>query len=770
MYLSEPVDLSNCDREPIHIPGSIQPHGVLMVLSEPDLTILQVSGNCTELLGRSPKMLLEKSLSCLLSPDRVQAIVDGMAGDFEQINPLALTISPGEESANDLVQGARSFDGILHRSNGLLILEIEPVDRQDRHDRANFIGFYHLVKGTLGKLQHTNTANDLCQTIVGEIRRLTGFDRVMVYKFDAQMAGQIVAEAKLETLDPYLYLHYPASDIPVQARHLYELNMLRSIPDADYQPVPLVPPIPIGQSAPTDLSLSVLRSVSPIHIEYMHNMGVTASMSISLLRERQLWGLIACHHRTPKYLSYEVRTACEFLGQVVALELKAKEENDELDYKMKLKAIGSQFVEFMPQAQSVIDGLLDRGTQLLELTAASGALVFWDDRVYPIGRVPDSAVWDDLLAWITERLDRNILATDELASLYPPAAAWSNIASGLLALAISRVNRAYILWFRPELIRTVNWGGNPHKPVEVSIDGEVRLSPRKSFALWQETVNGRSAAWQPCEIDAALDLRGAIVGIALRKADELAQLNIELERSNSELDSFAYIASHDLKEPLRGIHNYSTFLLEDYADTIDPDGIAKLRTLVRLTRRMEDLINSLLHFSRLGRVELDLQPTDLNGVVRSVLEVLRIGNTLTDVEIAIPRLLPSIKCDRVQTSEVFANLIGNAIKYQDRQPKYVEIGYLDPVTSDRSRGNDSELTSLITLYVKDRGIGILPHHVENIFRIFKRLHAQDKYGGGTGAGLTIAKKIVERHGGNIWLESTVGEGSCFYFTLPRATT
>lgn len=253
-------------------------------------------------------------------------------------------------------------------------------------------------------------------------------------------------------------------------------------------------------------------------------------------------------------------------------------------------------------------------------------------------------------------------------------------------------------------------------------------------------MSGRSAAWQQCEIDAALDLRGAIVGIALRKADELAKLNIELARSNSELDAFAYIASHDLKEPLRGIHNYSTFLLEDYAEILDPDGVAKLQTLVRLTRRMEDLINSLLHFSRLGRVELDLQPTDLNHMVRSVLDVLRIGNTLMDVEISIPRPLPRVKCDRVQTSEVFANLLGNAIKYNDRPQKYVEIGYLDPPTSDCQRSADPEADKLVTLYVKDNGIGILPHHAENIFRIFKRLHAQDKYGDGTGAGLTIAEK------------------------------
>jgi two-component system, chemotaxis family, sensor kinase Cph1 len=262
-----------------------------------------------------------------------------------------------------------------------------------------------------------------------------------------------------------------------------------------------------------------------------------------------------------------------------------------------------------------------------------------------------------------------------------------------------------------------------------------------------------------------LELRGAIVGLILRQADELAKINLELERSNSELDSFAYIASHDLKEPLRGIHNYSNFLIEDYADVLHEDGVTKLQTLVRLTQRMEDLINSLLHFSRLGRVELDLQPTDLGELMQTVLDLLRISWDLTHVEIDIPRPLPVVMCDRVQMSEVFTNLISNAIKYNEQPQKTIEIGFLDPVRSTRKRHVDEEAEMVTTFYIKDNGIGIAEHHLDNIFRIFKRLHSPTKYGGGTGAGLTIAKKIVERHGGSIWVESVPGAGSTFFFTI-----
>jgi light-regulated signal transduction histidine kinase (bacteriophytochrome) len=355
-----------------------------------------------------------------------------------------------------------------------------------------------------------------------------------------------------------------------------------------------------------------------------------------------------------------------------------------------------------------------------------------------------------------------------LPKLYPVAESFKDVASGILALCISQIPKNYILWFRPEVIQTVNWGGNPDKPVEVAQDGSLRLSPRKSFELWQQTVQLKSLPWKKCEIDIALELKSAIIGIVLRKADELAKINIELERSNSELDAFAYIASHDLKEPLRGIHNYSSFLIEDYGHVLTEDGVSKLQTLVRLTQRMEDLINSLLHFSRLGRMELSLERTDLNEVLKQVIEVISLNLKGSKVEISIPQFLPIINCDKIQVSEVFSNLITNAIKYNDKDNKLVEIGYLNSCYPIDPKILQTSMEAIpgVVFYVRDNGIGIREKHLDTIFRIFKRLHAGNKYGGGTGAGLTIARKIVERHNGSLWVESTYGEGSTFYFTLP----
>ncbi|HKV07749.1 MAG TPA: ATP-binding protein, partial [Thermoanaerobaculia bacterium] len=235
---------------------------------------------------------------------------------------------------------------------------------------------------------------------------------------------------------------------------------------------------------------------------------------------------------------------------------------------------------------------------------------------------------------------------------------------------------------------------------------------------------------------------------------ELEKRNEELHQSNKELDDFAYIASHDLKEPLRGIHNFSTFLLEDYADKLDEDGRGKLETLTRLTRRMESLIDSLLHFSRLGRVDLAIDQVDLNAIVREAVDSLDINLKEAGIELRIPRRLPTVRADRARVGEIFYNLIVNAMKYNDKEKKWIEVGYLDP-----EEGHPP------VFYIRDNGIGIQEKHFDSVFRIFKRLHARDKYGGGTGAGLTIVKKIVERHSGRIWVESAYGEGTTFYFTL-----
>ena len=766
----ENANLTNCDREPIHIPNLIQPHGVLLAVSAAEWKILQVSLNTEQMLGIKPEDLLDKPLTQLLKESQTTAIQSCLSEDFEHCNPVPIEIERGGE--------VLTFDGIVHRDGEIVLVELETRsdDSSAKHAlngsserNIAFFNFYRLVKKPIAKIQNTDNLDQLYEAIASEIKQITNFDRVMVYRFNAEGAGTVVAEAVKEGLESYLGLHYPATDIPKQAKLLYTLNFLRLIPDVAYEPVGLIPSLNPLTNKPLDMSMSVLRSVSPLHTEYLNNMGVVASMSISLIQNKKLWGLIACHHNTPKRVPYEIRTAIEFIGQIVSFELAAKESDRDSEYKMKLKSIQSQLINSISQAEELETALTQNPSHLLELVGASGVALFLGSEIILFGNTPDEPAIAAMLPWLEAQFDEEIIyETTSLSQVYPAAVEYKEVASGLLALLISRVQKTFIIWFRPEVIQTVDWAGNPHKPQEIAEDGTVTMSPRKSFAKWQETVELKSLPWKACEVEAALELRSSIIGIVLRKADELAQVNKELTRSNTELDSFAYIASHDLKEPLRGIYNYSSFLLEDYGEILDEDGVDKLNTLMRLTHRMEDLINSLLHYSRLGRAELQLHSVNLNELVAGVLDVLKISNRDRQVRFEIPRPLPKIDCDRTQVNELYTNLISNGIKYNEQTEKTIEIGYLDanePIAQQKLQEHPDDYVAPTIFYVRDNGIGICERHRDTIFRIFKRLHGQKKYGGGTGAGLTIAKKIVERHGGDIWLQSVYGEGSTFYFTL-----
>ena len=707
------------------------------MLEEPELKVLQVSSNIKTYLGLQPQDLLDRPLSNLIDPQQAIAIAQMLAGENGG-NPLKLSISTD--------RGERYFDAIAYRTADAAILELEPIDSPNE---TSFLSFQAAIARVLSQIQRTSNLSEFLQLIVEEVRKLTGFDRIMVYQFAPTGAGCVVAETKRgDLLPPYLGLHYPATDIPQPARELYARCWLRFIPDISAQAVDLVT---LNQQ-PIDLSLSILRSVDACCVEYHRNMGVAALLAIALMQEQQLWGLIACHHYTPKYLTSEVRIACKFLGQLVSLELANKIRQQELSDRIQLKSLQSELIESISQASNFVEALIQPAPRLLSLTNATGAAVCLGNEISLVGATPSLEEVRSLVDWADTQVSDRLFATDSLPQIYPPSLEFQATASGLLLLRISKIRRYYILWFRPEVIQTVTWAGDPNLSIQPATDGSMKLSPRRSFEQWQETVKFKSLPWKSYEIDSANDLKTAIVGVVLRKAEELAQINQELERSNRELAAFAYAASHDLKEPLRGIYNYSTILLEDCGALLDLDGVDCLQTIKRLSQRMEALIDALLRLSLLGKAQLNLQATDLNELLQQAIAVLFASRPEAQLSVCIPRSLPIIECDPILVSEVFSNLISNALKYNDTDV-WVEIGYQE------------QLGISPIFYVRDNGIGIQAHHHETIFKLFKRLHSQEKYGGGTGAGLAIVKKIVELHGGRIWVDSVPGSGATFYFSL-----
>ena len=757
--LGQSINLTNCDREPIHLPGLIQPYGFLLCLDEQSRLVVQASANTSALLGLAPDDLLGAGLDRLLEPEPLAEIERLWPALDEQ--PRLLGVCLGR------VPGRPRYKLILHRFDGLLWVEGEPV-ADNAVSAVNLPNLYHGLDRLLG----ATTTQEMCEVAVAQVRAITGFDRVVVYRFAPDDSGEVVAEALREDLPPWRGMHYPATDIPRQARAMYLKNWLRFIADAGYQPVPLVPPVRPGAARPPDMTYAVLRSVSPIHIEYLKNIGSAATMTISLIEKGKLWGLIACHHLAPRLVSYELRDLCQFLGKTMSALLGSKQQYDELAYRQHISNTQARLFELVSTQANFVDGLHKYSPTLLDVFECSGVAICFAGESFMLGHTPNPEQMAGLLDWLRQHVDGDEFYTSSYARLNPAGRALRAAASGLLAIRLSQDPGEYIIWFRPEVVQTVTWAGRNEKPQTLK-NGEIFLSPRQSFEAWKQTVEDTSLPWLPLEVEAARDIRLYISDIRLKvfnelqaKALALAALNTELLRSNDELDSFAYVASHDLKEPLRGIHNYAIFLLEDYADKLDDDGVMKLQTLVRLSQRMESLIESLLQISRVGRLDLRLRPVDLNEVLGQVTELLapRLEQTGTTVRVLGP--LPTVPGDAVRLGEVYNNLLTNAMRYNDHAEKHVEVGALAP--GEAPARADISPEAFHILFVRDNGIGIAPRHHENIFRIFKRLHGQDKYGGGAGAGLAIVKKMVEKHGGTLWVESELGQGATFYFTIPKA--
>lgn len=736
------INVISLKEAPIHVSSQIQSHGVLLVLQEPELKILQVSSNTWNIFKIAPKDILHTKLEDLLDAFQIDKIKAGLSeGNLDFVNPTKIWV---RTKGDDYVV----FDAVFHRnSQGFLLLELEPAISQEN---IPFLSFYHLAKVSINKLGTTANFEEFCQIIVEEVRKVTGFDRVMLYKFDHDGHGSVVAEEKIPELESYLGLHYPESDIPKPARKLFVSNSIRLIPDTSAEAVQILPVNHPVSESPIDLTNSILRSAADCHLEYLHNMGVGASLTISLIKEQKLWGLIACHHQTPKYVSYELRKACEFLGRVIFSEISGREESADYGYRISLNHIQSTLIEYMSQEENFIDGLVKNQPNLLDLTSAGGAAVCFGEHFTLIGNTPKEEELLYLIQWLTNNVKEEVFYTDSLPRIYPDGEKFKNVASGLLAIPISKRN--YVLWFRPEVIQTVNWGGNPHKAFEVNqSDGNVRLCPRKSFELWKETVSLTSLPWQYVEIKAALELRKAMINIVLRQAEELAQLAQDLERSNAELKKFAYVASHDLQEPLNQVANYVQLLEMRYEDELDADAKEFINFAVEGVSLMQTLIDDVLAYSKVDMQAIAFQLTEVETALNRALSNLR-GRIAESKVVITHDTLPTVLADGTQLMQLFQNLIANAIKFRSDKPLKIHVG--------AERLEDEWL-----FFVRDNGIGLEPQFSDRIFVIFQRLHTREEYPG-TGMGLAICKKIIECHRGRIWVESQLGEGATFYFTIP----
>jgi len=513
------VDETNCDREPIHIPGAILPHGAMLVLDGETFEILQAAGDVVGLLGVSLESLLGRSVETLLTPTQIQHLRD-LCSSLDLTRPRHL-LDP-----NLRIMADRPLDASVHRSEGSIVLEFEAADKDERFALDPLSGVQEMVRG----FDDTTSTRDLCQMAAERVRNVAGYDRVLVYRFMQDGSGWVIAESLENHLEPFLDLHYPAADIPQQARQLYVKNAFRLITQVNYTPAPLTPPNNPRNGRPLDMSHAILRDVSPIHRQYLRNMGVDASMSISIIRGGQLWGLIACHHYGPRPLPRHLRAVCELFGSMFSLALEAREKSDTFGARLASRMVLQNLMLNLAGATDYAAGLTQESPNLLDYihggdatldhTQLGGVAVCVKGRLTSLGTTPSPEQIESLIGWLNSHMEKSqgVYATDRLGEVWQPAQAFANLASGLLVISVSTEPSDYIIWFRPELVQSTNWAGEPVKLNQSGPNGD-RLSPRMSFAIWQETVRGRCLPWTSADLDAAFDLRVSLLHVVLRRID-----------------------------------------------------------------------------------------------------------------------------------------------------------------------------------------------------------------------------------------------------------
>ena len=750
------VSLTNCESEPIHIPGSIQPHGFLLGIAE-NQVIDFCSANSADYILLSPEMILGKSLSDIFP----KAQADDFASNYtkQKIDPA----KPYVFTVNDI-----SYNTTVHRDRDTLILELEPFP-DGTMDLPNL---YTQTRNFVSMMERHSYLPELCQEIAAETKMITGYDRVMIYQFDEEYNGEVIAESRREDLESFERQKYPHTDIPAQARELYIRNPLRMIADISYQPVPLLTLNADGKkdSQSLDLSLSILRSVSPIHVEYLKNMGVKATLTISLLKDGKLWGLIACHHYSPKILPHYTRLSALLQGHFLTSQIAVREVAEEFEVGQTVDQAVRKSLDFLQENENFIEENYN-SPALLQIANATGFVIYYSGKIYKNGNVPDDKDLIPLLKFLSEKYPNGDLHTDRLLDVYPDSEKLSQFAAGIIYHSIATDTPDAILWLRMERIETIKWAGNPQKAIVINDDGGLRLTPRKSFELWMEEVKNKSSKWRKSELNASSSFAYALqkhVNLRYVKTQENKNriLNEELKIANKELANLNWISTHDLKEPLRKIQIFASKVL----DRENPDLSAQVKDSVERMRfaaeKMQMLIEDILTYSQAGSTVKVYEETDLNVVLASVLEEL--GHEIDEKKALITTdKLPTLSVIPFQIQQLFVNLISNALKFSKaeiRPTLSIEAEVIHNEDLQNKKYKDD--VKFDAIYFRDNGIGFEKEYENRIFDIFQRLHAANKYPG-SGIGLAICKKIMENHKGWIIADSTLGEGSCFKIYFPQ---
>jgi chemotaxis family two-component system sensor kinase Cph1 len=718
---AEPVDPRLCEQEPIHIPGAIQPHAVLVAADLDTLTVVACSGNVRDVLDRDP---LGLDLVALLGDgitDRIRESLDGDGVDPGHLVRQRVTL-PGADGL--------PVELAAHRNGDRIIVEFElaPAHPEDFRSASQLD-----TELAISRLRGAGTLEDAATVAARETRALTGFDCVLVYRFDPDWNGAAIAEDKDPAWTRSLFgLHFPASDIPAQARALYTRSKSRFVIDRDYVPVPLVA-TPASANAPIDLTFAQARSLSPIHLEYQRNLGVNGSMSISILVEGRLWGLMIGHHRRPHYVAPETRAAATVLADAFAMRVYELESRRLWQEQQAHLALESELVRELARSDDFVSALTENAHTLLDLFDAGGAATVSDDAVRSLGRTPPPDAILAVAAWLRATLpaDRTSYATAEFAAAHPPSAPYAESASGLLAVFVDSERRHLLLWFRPEMPSTVTWGGDPRKPV-LAGSGPVAVLPRRSFERWVEERRGVSEPFAPWQVGIAEALAQAVEGVVFRqqrKITELTGLLADKERLLAQKDLLTREIDHRVKNSLQIVSAFLQMQRRQVTDPASQAAFAETAARVMSVARVHDSL-----YQAESVEEVDLGQT-IENLCADLAGMAGEGHAV-DLDAEPGLMVPYRKA--VALSLIATELITNAFKYA-----FAEAGGRVAVCVS------GETEGRVRLSVCDDGRG-LP------------IDWPDAPARGTGLGMKLVRAMLDQINARLEVENR--PGACFTVT------
>ena len=740
--------MQECASEPIRTPGEIQPHGALVVIDRSSRRVVSVSETAGELLGLSNGALLGERIGDVLGEDWSDFGRDATRAG-ERVRQWSLRDPAGDSRSE---QSPEQLEVSGHASEQFVFLELQPASESNitAEDLADFLT-------SLGTFGQAGGLEALLGDAAVAIRKLVGYDRVMVYRFDETYSGTIIAEDRVSEIEPYLGLRYPASDIPEQARQLYLEQRVRILVDVDYIGCGLVQVDgDTSQSAEHfDLSGCALRSMSPIHRRYLANMGVAATLAISLVVDGRLWGLIACHHGSPRNLSFRSLRLAGSIGELLMMRINEVRTSETAAIRATRFRRHTDILQHVHDQSDVFLGLRERSDELRQLIDADGVALMFGDEIAAFGDVPPESTLRTLTSTVGENAGDQPFYTDALATALksePEIRQQLGPVAGVVGMEFWPCD--YLLFFRNEKRYSVRWAGEPLK--SVARDGDGRLQPRASFDAWTEDVAGTCSPWTDLDLETANDFRNALAVYIIRRAHELRELNERLKRKTSEVEQFVYSVSHDLKSPLVTMHGFLGLIREDLAKEPAPDLESvddSLRRVEKAATSMNRFIDDLLSFSRIGRDEgVPLTEVDLGAIVHEAIEQRRPLLDDLGFTIRVDENLPRVPGRETDFRRVFDNLLSNAEKYAADVP--------EPQLEVSCRETALEFV----VRFRDFGPGIPEEFHSKAMQLFQRLQPETA---GSGVGLASVAKIVESLGGRTWLENPDDGGLCVAMALPR---